>query len=109
MKKIFSVILLTSVSLTFCQSKISGSIVNESNEPIAFASVVLLEEKNGVSSDVNGLFEFNNLKEGEYKIRFSYIGFATKTDKVTLKQNENKIRKLLRIVFWLRKERIEEN
>ena len=91
MKKIFSVILLTSVSLTFCQSKISGSIVNESNEPIAFASVVLLEEKNGVSSDVNGLFEFNNLKEGEYKIRFSYIGFATKTEKVTLKQNENKI------------------
>ncbi|MBD3723706.1 MAG: TonB-dependent receptor [Flavobacteriaceae bacterium] len=90
MKKIFCVILLTCVSLTFSQSKISGSIVNESNEPIAFASVVLLEEKNGVSSDVNGLFEFNNLKEGEYKIRFSYIGYATKTEKINLKQNETK-------------------
>ena len=89
-KKIFLLTTLLLTNFSNSQSKIAGQVFDDLKNPIAFASILLINEKNGISSDENGSFEFNNLLEGEYIIRISYIGFEAKTVKIKLKQNETK-------------------
>ena len=90
MKKIILYYIIFITNLAFAQSGVKGKIINENGEPVAFASVVIQEEKIGVDSDTNGFFEITNLHPGTYTIRISFIGFSTKSEKITLSQNEFK-------------------
>ena len=90
MKKIILYYIIFITNLAFAQSGVKGKIINENGEPIAFASVIIQEEKIGVDSDTNGFFEITNLHPGTYTIRISFIGFSTKSEKITLSQNEFK-------------------
>ncbi len=64
--------------------KITGIILDSlSNVPIEFASVVLINSKNGKEvdgtiSNEKGEFKFPETKLGSYKVHFSFIGFEIK-------------------------------
>ncbi|MEC3906690.1 outer membrane beta-barrel protein [Tamlana sp. 2201CG12-4] len=80
--------------LVFAQrGDISGSIIDdESNEPVPFATVVILDDssetvKGGISSD-DGTFEIENLKLGTYSVQISFIGYQTiNLDNILLTKN----------------------
>ena len=77
--KRFNLLLLLQllVVAAFGQYSIEGKITAE-GEPLAGASIVVKNTFYGVSAKSTGQFEFNNLKEGEYTLKASFIGYETK-------------------------------
>ncbi len=70
------------ILLSTAQNTISGKISDINNEPLPFANVVMVEKGNnnnlkGVTSDNNGFYSFENIKNGTYSIEVSMIGFKT--------------------------------
>lgn len=77
-KILFFTLLFTTI--IFGQTKVGGKVVDEMNEPIAYANVVLKGSKDGVITDDNGNFYFES--EGNYDILIvSFVGY----DKVEIK------------------------
>ena len=60
---------------------ISGIVTDEKNEPVAFASVALLQANDssfvaGVTTDMDGRFKINGDPDGKL-LKVSYVGYAT--------------------------------
>jgi iron complex outermembrane receptor protein len=83
----FSLLLQLLVVAALGQHQLKG-VITGSGEPLAGASVVILNTHYGVSSGSDGSFEFKNLKKGEYEIRVSFMGFETKTLKTEVPVNQ---------------------
>lgn len=63
-------------NLFFGQTKVGGKVVDEKNEPIAYANVVLKGSKDGVITDDNGNFYFES--EGNYDLLIvTFVGYDT--------------------------------
>lgn len=64
---------------------ISGTLIDSTtNEPIEFATVVLVDEKtkkqvDGGLTDENGDFKLTEIKLGTYSLTFSFMGYESKT------------------------------
>ena len=65
----------TMVAQTF---QVKGVVIDENNEPIVGAAVMVKGSQRGSLSDVDGGFVLNNVKQGE-KLVVSYVGMKTKT------------------------------
>ncbi|OJV84307.1 MAG: hypothetical protein BGO34_07205 [Bacteroidia bacterium 44-10] len=65
-------------------TSVQGRIIEEStNLPMEYTNILLLSIPDsafvtGTTSDENGLFQFNNLNNGKYVLKISYIGFEPK-------------------------------
>lgn len=90
MFKNLSFIIILAVQLSFGQSKITGVVTNNSNEKIPFATVLLEEVKSGVAADMNGVFIFDNIKEGSYTVKVSSVGYRPVKQIVKIGSNETK-------------------
>lgn len=79
-------LLATLFSMTAAAQKIdcTGTIVDTSGEPIIGASVYLKGESKGVVSDLNGVFNLQQVPEGS-TITVSYIGYKTVETKAEAK------------------------
>ena len=67
---------------------ISGHVIEaDTEEDIPFASVLILETGDGVSSNENGQFEFRNIKPGKYSLRVSAVGYITQTKEVVVSKD----------------------
>ena len=75
-----SALLLVS-TLTFAQSKVSGTVKDANGEPLIGVSVMEVGTNNGAVIDINGNYTLN-VKRGA-KLKFSYIGFTSKTIKAS--------------------------
>jgi len=79
----YTFLLLSLLIFTFGYSQsgtIRGEIYSErSNDPVPFASVVVQSSGTGVSTDIDGKFEINNLKPGLYNLIVASVGFKQKT------------------------------
>lgn len=73
-----SALLLVS-TLTFAQSKVSGTVKDANGEPLIGVSVMEVGTNNGAVTDVNGNYTLN-VKPGA-KLKLSYIGFTPQTVK----------------------------
>ncbi len=60
--------------------KISGTVTDSQGEPLIGASVFVVGTNKGASTDVDGRYSIEAKKDG--KLRFSYVGYHTKTVKV---------------------------
>ncbi len=64
--------------------KVEGVLIDSlTQEPIGFASVVLIKPKSkkqvdGVITDEKGKFKFSNVKLGNFSLNISFIGYTTK-------------------------------
>ncbi len=73
--------LLLLTSQVFAQvQKISGALTDSSGEPLIGASVYVIGTNKGTSTDVDGKYTIE--AKGNDKIRFSYVGYKTKTVKI---------------------------
>lgn len=91
MKKIFIIIsaILISITNIYSQSIITGSVVDStSKDPLIGASVHLLGTAFGSAVDIEGNYKIIKVPAGSYVIRVSYVGYKTKDQKVTIKENE---------------------
>ena len=77
MKKAFLVVLMLSSSLIFAQDTISGSVSDESNNPIPGATIAIEGTTTGVVTDFDGNYQIN-ASAGD-QLTFSSLGFASQT------------------------------
>ncbi len=73
---------------TFAQLHLHG-IVKGNGETLAGASVVIKNTFYGLSTKEDGSFLFRNLKQGDYQLKVSFIGFETKEIQVNLNETKD--------------------
>ncbi len=79
-------------NISFAQTgKISGKVINtNSGQPLAGATLIIIEKSTLKVADQNGIFSFNKLDTGLYSIKVSYSGFEEKIiEEIRVKENEN--------------------
>ena len=95
MKKIIIFLFLFVSTFTNAQTfTLSGKVVDENQEALIGATVMVKETNQGNSTNFEGKFQFN-LKEGSYTLKVSFIGFKTLERKVTLTQNQEVVIQLI--------------
>ena len=81
MKKFILLFILFVTSFSFAQN--TGSVVGKlidkeyNNEPLAFANVLIKGTTKGTTSDMDGLYYFENLDPGPYTLSYSFVGYET--------------------------------
>ncbi|MBE7659756.1 TonB-dependent receptor [Tenacibaculum finnmarkense] len=83
----FIIILCSSFAVNAQSFILSGKIINNNQEPLNGASIVLKNSKKGVSSDKKGNFKLN-LSKGTHLLEVSYIGFKTTIKQIELTNNQ---------------------
>lgn len=76
---------------SFAQTgSISGTAINgDTKEPIMFGNVIIDGTGQGVSTDMDGKYNLDNLESGTYTIKFSYLGLKDKlVENVEVKTGE---------------------
>ena len=68
-------------------STIRGKVVDENNNPLPFANVLLKETNNGTAADKDGKFEII-AKPGTYTLLISYIGYEKYSGEIILQRNK---------------------
>lgn len=71
----FLILLLNSYTL-LSQTKISGFVFDQNNQPVAFANVLFSKTTEGVITDENGKFYLES-KETRNRLTISFIGYQT--------------------------------
>lgn len=93
MKRVCCLIILIAVShIVFAQNgKITGKVISaDSGQPLAGASLTLIEKNRTKAADQNGVFSFAKLEAGTYSIKCSYTGYEAKIiEEVIVKDNDN--------------------
>lgn len=113
MKHLFYLLIFLFSSEIIAQEyTISGTVVDEENNAIPYANVVLhesvaqnIEGSSGISgnnrkgavTDENGYFEFTNLKEYGYFIMSSYIGYKSKKTLYPIQLSKDEYLKIILI------------
>ena len=75
------VILGFSFDLISQEGKVKGKVIEENNQPVSYASVVLYNALDtsivkAETTDENGLFTFENIKRGSYFAEIGFIGYT---------------------------------
>lgn len=77
-----AIVFFFGISSIFSQHKINGKIIDENNEPLSYANIILYQVSNsenpkGTISDDKGMFVIENILKGKYTIEVSMLGFKT--------------------------------
>lgn len=73
------------ISATVYGQNISGTVYDAKyDRPLAHANIFILDTDRGTSSDENGLFEIENIKQGKYTLRVSLIGYLDYEMEITV-------------------------
>ncbi len=83
MRTILSILLLFVCSITYSQTTISGSIVDDSNLPLPGANVIVVGTSTGVVTDFDGNFTLKVNQEPPFSVQASSVGFESMTQEVT--------------------------
>lgn len=98
MKLKLFIIIITLISL-FANSihgknyyQIKGNVTDEkTNEPLIGVNILVIQTKNGTVTDLQGNFVINDLEDGDYNLRFSYLGYSTINREIHIPSDANKI------------------
>jgi hypothetical protein len=69
------------------QGNIKGKVTQD-NIPVPFVNIIILDTGIGTSSDEDGNYILKNIPVDEYELRFSAVGYETKTLKVSVERNK---------------------
>lgn len=85
MKRIYLTLLLQCIVFWgFAQFTMKGTVKSETGERLVGANLLLSNGFNGTITDVNGAYEFKNLKAGNYKLTISFIGYEKQIKEVNV-------------------------
>ena len=83
MKSIFSILLLFCFGLTYSQTSISGTVLDDSGLPIPGANVIITGTSSGTVTDFDGKFNLTTDSQPPFTIQISSVGFTTSNQEVT--------------------------
>ncbi|RIV70746.1 TonB-dependent receptor [Flagellimonas aequoris] len=83
MKRLMFISLMLLGVISYAQTTIQGKVVDENNEPIPGANVVLVGKAEGTTTDFDGNFTFNTSERPPFQLRFTSIGFSDFVASVT--------------------------
>lgn len=85
MKKIiFIAIFVLGIVNSFAQSKISGTVIDDTGEPIVGATIVIKGANIGAVTDLDGKYSLSTTIKNEVTLVASFLGFASSEQKVPL-------------------------
>ena len=89
LKLVLFTFLFTAISTAQIKGTLTGIIIDKdvNNGALAFATVLVKETKNSVSSDENGKYSIY-LNPGNYTIEFSFVGYESFEKTVTIKTGQ---------------------
>lgn len=89
MKKNYFFIVLLFLGLNaIAQTTVQGAILDKNKDPLIGATVMLTNTK-GTVTDFNGTYNFNDVTDGEYVLKVSFIGYAAQSKSVTIAGQQN--------------------
>jgi len=88
MRTLYSLCLLLFCAVSFAQTNVTGKVVDENDQPIPGANILLSGKAVGAVTDFDGLFSLKVDQAPPFELKVSSIGFATKTVQIT-KNNQN--------------------
>ena len=81
MKTMVTIMMMLSMATIMQAQSISGKLVDEKNDPLAYANIVLQQADstfiNGQTSDEKGGFRFSKVSAGDYRLVISSLGYKT--------------------------------
>jgi iron complex outermembrane receptor protein len=86
MKSFFIALLLGFSVFASAQNRITGTIKEVQNKPMAGVTIALPEIHKETISDEKGNYVISNLPSGNFKIVFSFIGYATQSKTILVNQ-----------------------
>ncbi|WP_310379490.1 TonB-dependent receptor domain-containing protein [Flavobacterium sp.] len=89
MKKIIIALFIGFTAMLQAQNTVSGTITDAKNQPISGVSITAPELHKGTTTDQNGKYTLNNLPNGNARLTFIFVGFATQNKTIKLQQKEN--------------------
>jgi len=81
---LISVLLSVFLQITAQNFNLTGKITDELGEPLVGTSIQLKKTFLGATSNRSGEYSFTNLSEGEYILVFSFLGYESKEDTITI-------------------------
>lgn len=89
LKLVLFTFLFATIATAQIKGTLTGIIIDKdlNNGALAFATVLVKETKNSISSDENGKYSFD-LNPGDYTIEFSFVGYESFEKTVTIKKGE---------------------
>jgi hypothetical protein len=77
--KFLILFLITTVSFAQNTGSIAGKLTDKefNDEPLPFANVLIKGTTTGTTSDIDGLYIFDELEPGTYTLVFSFVGYET--------------------------------
>lgn len=84
MRRFLLTLILMTGSWAMAQTKISGKVYNTNNEPLPGASIVIDGTNIGTLSNSKGEFTLGNLKNENYLLKVSFIGYKSYSSNVSL-------------------------
>lgn len=79
MRLFYLLMLLMAGPAALAQSVLKGKVTDPSGEPLVGANIVIHELDKGMVTDLDGLFKFTGLRQADYHLHISYVGYEAKT------------------------------
>ncbi len=83
MRTILSILLLLFCGVTFAQTTITGTVVDDNSQPVPGANVFAVGTSSGTVSDFDGNFTLTVSQDPPFTIQVSSVGFTTESMEVT--------------------------
>lgn len=83
MKTILPFLLLLFCGITYSQTTITGSVVDDNSQPIPGANIIILGTSTGTVTDFDGNFTLTYNQDPPFSVQASSVGFETVTMQVT--------------------------
>ncbi len=82
------VIFLISSSVYAQNGGVKGKVYDESSSPLPFVNIIILETSYGTSSESDGSYQIRNIPEEKYEVKFSAVGYESRTIDVNIEKNK---------------------
>ncbi|MBI9054410.1 MAG: TonB-dependent receptor [Bacteroidales bacterium] len=87
-KTLYTLIVLCFTITTLFSQNITGLVIDsKTKEKLVGANVIIKELQRGISTNNDGYFTFENIKNGEYTIVVSFIGYDEIKEKINIDNN----------------------
>lgn len=85
---IFALFFLTSNLISAQIFKVSGTVSDASNGEKLIGATIMIKDLNiGATTDLNGNYVIENVKEGVYEVTVTYIGYSSRTRNIDVDKN----------------------
>nr|WP_299342281.1 TonB-dependent receptor [Allomuricauda sp.] len=88
MRRLIFLSLMLMGAALHAQTTVSGKVVDENNEPVIGANVVLIGKAEGTTTDFDGNFTFNTSEQPPFQLRITSVGYSEAITDVT-SNNQN--------------------